>query len=279
MEAGTPPSAGIYDFLGWFETNKKRIAIAAGALAVAGIIAGLYVWQRGQREIDAEQALSSVHMPFSPNEPLPPGTGDALAKIADEYSGTAAAPKAMLRAGTSYFAENKYGKAQEQFDKLLRNHGDTIWVPQAVYGIAATFEAQGKATEAINKYNEFIKNYPSDPAVDHAKLNVARLYEQTEQPALALDLLKKMTEGQTGYSPAASEAQERLKGLYAKHPELMPPPPVNPSMFNNVFSNVPPVQSTNVMALTNLLSRTNAAGKTGAAPKILLTPGTNNAGK
>lgn len=282
MESGTPPSAGFYSFLGWLETNKNRIAIAAGTIVAVALIAGFILWQRGQRAIEAEEALSSVRMPFSPSEPVPPGTGDALAKIAEEYSGTPAAAKATLRAGTSYFAESNFAKAQEQFEKLLRDYGDTVWVPQAVFGIAATFEAQDKSAEAIARYKDFTEKYPSDAAVDQAKLNLVRLYEETKQPALALDVLRKMTENQASFSPGMQEAQERMRLLLAKHPELRPAPPVTPALLNNVFSNAPPEAgpATNIITLTNLSPRTtNVPAATGAAPKILLTPGANNAGK
>jgi predicted negative regulator of RcsB-dependent stress response len=244
MEAGTPRSAGIYDLLGWFETNKKRVGIAVGALAVAALVAGLFVWQRGQQETDAEQALSSVHIPFSPSEPIAAGTGDALAKVAEEYPGTAAAPKALLRAGAAYFAENNFPKAQETFEKLLSKYGDTVWVPQAVYGLAAVFEAQGKTTEAVSRYKDFSEKYAADPAAEQAKLNLARLYEQTQQPALALDVYKKMTENVqvVGYSPGAAEANERMSELLKKHPALRPPQPIDPSMLT--FSNLPPVPQT-----------------------------------
>lgn len=280
MEANAPRSAGFYDFLGWCDANKNRLVMWAGILVLAALVVGFIVWQRGQRAINAENELSSIRVPFSPSEPLAPGTGDALAKIADEYSGTAAAAKATLRAGTSYFAENNFAKAQEQFDKVLRSYGESPWVPQAVFGLAAVAEAQGKAPEAIAKYDDFAKKYTTDPAVDLARLNMARLYEQTKQPAQALEVLKKMTEGQAGgFNPGASEAQEKMRALFAKHPELLPPPPVNPNTFNNVFSNMPPVTQTNVIALSNLISRTNLPGATGAAPKILLPSTTNNAGK
>lgn len=267
MESTTPPSAGLYDVLGWFETNKKRVAIAVGALLAAALVAGLFVWQKGQKEQSAEHALSSVYVPFSPSEPYPAGTGDKFAKVADEYSGTKAAHKARIRAATAYFSENNYPKAMEQFEKVLSQHADSDYVPQAVFGIAATLEAQAKTTEAIAKYKEFSEKYPTDAAAEQAKLNMARLYEQTKQPALAHDVLKKMTEGVAAFTPAASEAHERMRALETAHPELRPPPPMNPNMLN-MFSNLPPAVQTNLGA-TNLLTITNTPAAPTPAPTII----------
>ena len=280
MDSDTPPSAGFYNLLGWFEANKQRVAVGACVIAILGAIAGFFAWRSGQRGLEAEEALSSVRMPLAPSEAPAPGTAEALAKIADEFPKTQAAPKARIRAGTVYFDQGNYAKAQEQFEKFLRDHGDTAWTPQAILGIAACLDAQNKVNEAITKYNDFATRYASDPAADQARLSLARLYEQSKQPALAFDVLRKMTEGQAqaGFSPSAQEAQEKIRELLTKHPELMPPPPppaVTPSLFTNV-----PAPATNILNLTNLIRGTNASIISNTnAPKILLNPGPTNTGK
>ena len=226
MDSDAPPSVGFYNFLGWLETNKKRAAIGAGVVLFAGIIVGLWVWHNSERATEAEEKLSSVRMPFSPLEAPAPGTGDALAKIASDYPKTPAAAKALLRAGSVYFGEGNYAKARAQFDTYLREFGETPWIPEAVFGLAACLDAENKTTEAITKYNDFVKNYASDPSADQARLNLARLQEKNGQPALALEVLTKMANPQQpGYNPAAAEAQEKVRELYAKYPELMTPPP------------------------------------------------------
>jgi tetratricopeptide (TPR) repeat protein len=275
MDEAKPPSTGFYDFLGWIETNKKRVAIGAGVLCVLAIVVGFVVWRSGQSAIEAEEALSSIRTAVTPGEMPPTGTAEALTQIAVDFPKTPAASKALLRAGTVYFDQNSFVKAQEQFDKLLRDYGDTMWVPQAVYGIAASLDAQGKPTEAIAKYNDFIRNYPSDPAAEQARLNLARLYELTKQPALALDILKKMADPQQGtFGPGTAEAQERMRAIYTKHPELMPAPTPPPSMTQNIT--VPP----NGSLLTNFIRSTNSLlNPTSNAPRILLPQANTNAGK
>jgi predicted negative regulator of RcsB-dependent stress response len=256
MEQDTPPSAGFYHFLGWLENNKQRVAIGALVLLAVGTVIGFLVWRSHQKQIHAEQALSAVRMPFGPSQLPEPGTAEALLKVAADYPDTLAAAKATLRAGTVYFDQGNYPKAQEQFEKYLRAHGETPWVPQAVYGIAASIEAQGKTAEAITKYTNFLATYPSDPAADQARLTLARLYEQTQQPALALDVLNKLVSNQAGgFSPSASEAQDKIRELYAKHPALAPsnPPPFAPSP--NMLTNF--VRPTNMAQLTNAVRQTN----------------------
>jgi predicted negative regulator of RcsB-dependent stress response len=231
MDSKAPPSAGFYDILGWFETNKKHVAIGAVAVVIVGLVVGFWLWQTSQQSVEAEEALSLVRMPFSPLEAPQPGTADALVKIARDYSDTPAAAKALLRAGTVFFGEGNYTKAREQFDAYLRSPSETPWVPQAVFGVAASLDAENKVPEAIAKYKDFIERYSGDAATDQARLNLARLYEGTGQGQQALEVLSKMMGPQSGGSPSAAEAQERIKGLIAKFPSLMPtnanpaPPP------------------------------------------------------
>ena len=265
MESKAPPSAGFYDFLGWLDVNKQRLAIAAVIMAFVGLIIGWFVWRSGQREIEAAQALSAVRLPFNPTEPPPPGTAEGFLKVATEFSGTRAAAQAVLRAGSAYFAEGNYAQAQKQFEDFVRQHGDTPWVPQAVFGIAASLDAQGKSPEAISKYNDFLRSYANDPAADQARLNLARLYEASNQPAQAADMLNKVTSAGP-MTPMAGEAQERLRALQAKHPELM---------ATNVLSRqpAPAPMRTNAVVMTNRITVTNpASNPTGAAPKIILQP-------
>lgn len=272
MESEAPPSAGFYNFLGWLDVNKKRVIMGAVVVALVGCIAALLIWRKGQREVEAGQALSSVRTSFNPTEPAPPGTAEAFVKVAQGYPKTAAAAQAILRAGAAFFAEGQWARAQEQFEKYLRSYGDTPWVPQATYGVAACLDAQGKTADAITKYNDFLKSYPNDPAADQGRLSLARLYDHANQPQQAIDILDKIVKG-AQFSPAASEAQERLKELYAKHPNLVPAPPVpqQPAVSPLMRPNAAP--GTNVVRLTNSVRSTNP-------PKILLqAPGQTNQGK
>src|SRR6185295_7081702 len=101
-----------------------------------------------------------------------------------------------------------------------------------------------------------------DPATELARFNLARLYEQTQQPTLALDVLKRMSDPQAP-GLGTQEAQEKIRELYAKYPSLIPsnpapPPPPAPTVAPTVITNIvrPPVNPatrTNVISLTNLI--------------------------
>ena len=273
MESEAPPSAAFYNFLGWLNANKKPLGWFV--LAVAAVIGFLVFrdWKKDQNEIAAAEQLSNIRLPYNAGELPPPGTDDALVKLAAEHSGTSAGAHAQLLAGSTFFAEGKYAEAQAQFEKFLGEHGDSPWAVSAKYGLATSLDAQNKTNEAIAKYEEFIKRYPNDPVTDHAKLGAGRLYEQSGKPEQAVEIYDKMLKSTmnnpNSYNQTAMDAQERLKELFTKNPALAPPKIQTFKTNTTLINPVNPLQSpqTNLAAVkaiqTNLLPvvKTNLFGK------------------
>lgn len=284
MESEAPPSAGWYNFLGWLDVNKKRVAIVAAILALVAALVAVMMWRSSQRKDEAALALAGVK--HAPGDPATPALAENYLKVAQEYENTPAAAQALVRAGATYFAAGEYQKAQDAFARFLNNHSDSAWVSQAQYGLAACLEAQGKNPEAIAKYSDFLKSYSADPAADQARFSLSRLYEKTSQPAQALDVLTKMTNGLPPFSPIAGEVQERMKAIYAKNPALAPPPVqrmppmMTPSMLTNNVQVTPQPPTTNVAVPTPGAAPTvapvpAAPTSTGGAPRINLQAPTN----
>ena len=262
MDSETQKTEPLYEFLAWLEVNKKRVAIGGGAaLAVIGIITTV-AWYKNQQEFVASEALSAIRIPYSPAEAVPAGTTEKLQQLSAQYSGTAAALRAeLIRAGL-LFTEGKHAEAQAAFEAYQRNHPESQWVQDAVFGIAVSLDAQNKVPEAIARYEDFTRRYPTDPNADQSRLHLASLFEKSGKPAQAMEQYEKITKAaaaaQGAYSPATAEAQERLRALLAKNPQLAPAPApapqVNPSPVTTVRSNPP------LMLRTNLVPRaaTNA---------------------
>ena len=257
MDSETQKTEPLYEFLAWLEVNKKRVAIGGtAALVVIGTIVTV-TWYKNQQEFVASEALSAIHIPYSPAEAVPPGTAEKLQQLAAQYSGTAAALRAeLIRAGLLY-TDGKYAEAQAAFEAYQRNHPESQWVQDAVFGIAVSLDAQNKVPEAIARYEDFTRRYPTDPNADQSRLHLASLLEKSGNPAKALEQYEKITKSaaatQGGYSPAMAEAQERQRALLAKNPQLAPPaaptPKMTPAPAPMVRSNPP------LMLRTNLVPR------------------------
>jgi outer membrane protein assembly factor BamD (BamD/ComL family) len=261
MDSETQKTDTLYELLGWLETNKQRVAVGGGAvLLLVGIVASV-VWFKKQGEFRASEALSSIRIPVNPAEPLPPDTLDKLQKLSADYSGTAAATRAeLIRAGLLY-TSGKYSDAQAAFEKFLRDHPADTWISEAYYGVAVSLDAQNKANEAIAKYEDFTRRFSTDPKVDQARMHLATLLESVGKSAEAYKEYEKIAKATT-YTPAQGEAQERLRRLVAKYPNLAPtnPPPTMPVL--------PSLQRTGVVASvqTNLIPVSNAPVMIKASP-------------
>ncbi len=230
MDSETQKTEALYDFLGWLETNKKQVAMVAGAaVLIVGIIATV-MWFRGQEEFRASEALSAIYIPVVTSNTLAPDTLDKLQKVISDYSGTAAAARAeLIRAGLLY-TTGRYADAQAAFEKFVRDHPENQWVSEAYYGLAVCWDAQNKTNDAIAKYGDFVRRFPSDPKVDPARLHLATLFEAVGKPADAVKEYDQVVKAAVP-SPFQGEAQERLRRLLIKYPNLAPTtlPPLTPT--------------------------------------------------
>lgn len=203
-----------FDFLTWFEVNKKVIVTVVAAI-VAAVIAGMIVnWRRGQNEADAGQALHAATAGGTLNS-------QALLQVAATHSGTHAAERARVMAAGQLFAEGKYAEAQAQFEKFAADFADSPLQPAAALGIASSLDAQGKSAEAIAAYQRVITGFSTDAVAGQARLAKARLHEIANQPAQALALYDE------GLKDPTALGRERFvlarARLLQQHPELEKP--------------------------------------------------------
>ena len=213
--AAPEPSAPEFDFLTWFEVNKKILVAALAALVLAVITVMIVRWNRDHAEADASQALLVASTPATPEAAL---SSQALLQVAEAHRGTHAAERARLLAAGQLFSEGKYAEAQTQFERFNADFPENPLAATATLGIASALDAQGKTADAIAAYQRVIGSFAGDPAAVQAKFAKAGLHEANHQSAEALaiydDLLR------TAGSQQVLLARGRLLQL---HPELDKP--------------------------------------------------------
>jgi len=213
----------------WLERNRKQAVWGALALVVLGFLIAYFLWQQGEKEITASQALSDVTVPLM----LGPGPhGDvsgAYLKIAATYPKSSAGTRALLLAGGSFFGDGKYDQAKAEFERFVREHHDSPFVSEALLGIAACLDAQGKTNEAVTAYKELIERHPTATVMPQAKFALANLYEAQNKPEQARELFEAVVAQAGPYRSLGSEAAMRLEELQSKLPKL---PPTTPGTTN-----------------------------------------------
>jgi tetratricopeptide (TPR) repeat protein len=224
MEAEVKQSQLFYELWAWAETNWRRLAGGAAAVALVALIVSFYVWRQGARADAASQALSAVRPTASADgTPVMPAPA-AYQKIAKEYPGTVAAARASLLAGSALFEAGKYAEAKVEFDQFLRDSSQSSLRAEAFYGQAACLDAQGKTDEAITAFKGLVDRYPTDPLASRAKVSLARQYKAKNQPAEALRLLEDVARTEQ-FGTVGLMAETLITEIKAANPTLSVPAP------------------------------------------------------
>jgi TolA-binding protein len=214
----------MYKLWAWVETNRKQVLRGVSILAVVVLGIWFYVWNTGQKEISASEALTSLR-PASTSSGAPGVIpADAYLKVAEQYPKTEAAALALLQAAAAFFTEGKYAEAKTQFDRFLREYPQNPLRGQALLGVAASLGAQGKASEAAAAYDDLIKRHPTEPVVPRAKFALARLYEAQRKTDDAVKLYEELLRTESSSSVGA-EAEIRLLDLRQSTPVPTAPAP------------------------------------------------------
>jgi tetratricopeptide (TPR) repeat protein len=222
MDAETQSTDLYIRTMEWLHARRKPLLIGAIVVAVLGLAWAVIAWKKTQDETDANAqffAAPSLGLVRAGPVSIAPWL-----EVAREYPGTPAGQHARVLAAEEMFSQGQYPEASQQFSDFLTTYPDSALVPQAKVGVAACLEAEGKTSDAIAKYHEIILAYPAEMSiVSPAKLTLARLYEEVNQPQQALSYYAELARmlKQNPYDPWASEANERAQLLISKHPELM----------------------------------------------------------
>jgi predicted negative regulator of RcsB-dependent stress response len=267
MQSDASPSSGSVAFFAWVEVNKQRLIIGGAAAVVIFFGGFLFVQHQAQKEAVASAALSDVRLPYSTAVAVPAGASEALAKVAEEHSGTRAAARALLIGAGILFSEANspegFAKAEQQFARVTKEYPESAWMAQANLGIAASLAAQGKTAEAVTKYEEIRRRFANSPIINQATLALARLYEKDKREE-AFKLFEELTK-EGGNNIIGMEANVRQDALLKAHPELAklrepvipPPSAISPvqimpltNRVMNAVSNVVNGVKTNIQTIT-----------------------------
>lgn len=204
MEAQEATTADyLFKLWPWLEANAKRIAFGAAFLVIATFVFSFYTYRQNQRIISAGEALTQAGMANTGSQ-----LADACLKVAADYAGTPAAPRALLQAATALFAIDRFADAQAQFQKFLDSYPDDPLAPQAALGVAASLDSQGKTDLAVAAYQKAIGLSSDASVIATAKFALARIDEAQGKSADADKLYTELARAYPG-GAISSEAGMR----------------------------------------------------------------------
>ena len=176
MQTQDAPAEIIFKLWPWLEANQKRILIVVAAIAAAAVVYYFINEQKTQKEVAAGQALT-ILLTTTPGNATPAALANALAQLAEKYSGSLAAERARLQAGEKLYAAGSFDQAQAQFEKLLATSSSGPLAGTAQLGLAASLEAQGKLDDAAKNYRAVMSAFADSTVAVAAKFSLARTLE------------------------------------------------------------------------------------------------------
>src|SRR5262249_34108848 len=118
----------------WFETYKRHVGIAVAIILAVALVIWFVLWRQEQKQVEAGSALSQVVAAQLEGPGVHPGAADAFLKVAKDYPNSVTGARALLLAGASYFAEQKYSDAQAQFERFIREYQGSPFMGEAQFG-------------------------------------------------------------------------------------------------------------------------------------------------
>jgi len=198
----------------FFKENMLKIILGAVGLLVVVGGGWLYVNYRSERISEASLELFKAEAVYM-------GGNFAVAatdfdKVAEDYSGTPSASKALFFAGDSYYKAGQYDQAKERFEKARKklSSSDPLKL-NSVAGLAAVSEQQGDPAKAVEIYREALAIAHFDYEKVILMGDLSRALEAGGQTDEALKVMDEIVE-QFPDSPRTPLIKEHLAELKAR---------------------------------------------------------------
>ena len=198
----------------FWDEHGRTILIVAGALALAAVLGGYFVYARQQAEVRASGSLFRAEMSVLQGDYQT--ATQALKELVDNSPGTNASKRAMLLLGDSYAALTNPREAATWYRKALDRAGSDATMRKAArLGMATALEDNRQFPEAAGYYAELAKESGTDNERGRALLGQARCLLAAGQGQKAGDVLQAIVALPNAEQPIADAARVRLGELRA----------------------------------------------------------------
>jgi tetratricopeptide (TPR) repeat protein len=194
----------------WVAANRQTAGIAAGAVAVVLLFAGLFLYSHRAKQNAAWDELSVANgLAYS-------GQTDAALKKVEEisaaYPGAAASGYGLLFAGDLLFHRDRYADSVRYYQQLVDRGQPQVLQPFALGGLALAQEASKQCAEAVKTAERFLGTYSDHFLAPQVHTSLARCETALGQRDTAKSTLQRIAL-QYPETSWAAWAQDRLKTL------------------------------------------------------------------
>ena len=212
----------------YFEKNTENIIIASVVVLIIIIAVPLYINNKKQKEVKAEQLLSQanhfVNRPVSTDENAAmygfftskeekfDKATTAYMEVLQGYKGTKSIPPAYLGLANAYYNNGQYKEAIEYYNSFIEKFPEHDLLPEAISGRAYTLFQQEKYGEAAQEWEKVLADFPGVFTYYDIMLKIADCYVKIKDNAKAKELYEKIVKEKKG-SHWATSAEAKLKKI------------------------------------------------------------------
>lgn len=187
--------------------HRKEVGLAAGAVAVIGVAAGVFVYSRSARENEAWDKLSMAEAYSYYGRPKE--ASDTLAELIEQRASRAAAGLAGLMQGELKQAKGEHGEALDSFSRAADTAPEPL-KPFAASERVSALEIAGKSAECAAAAQAFLDANPDHFLAPQVHEVMARCQFAAGQPDAARATWQKISL-QYPDTPWAARANARLQ--------------------------------------------------------------------
>ena len=217
---------------GTMAANRSRIMTGGIALVVVlALVGGYFYWNKRTNDqasgmLGRAMAIAQsqiVPAPTLPGATQPAGTypteqarDEAAVKAFDDvaaaYPSTPSGVAARYHAATSLMAIGRAAEAEQKFQAVTSNAGNTIYGSMAKMGLVAALVSQSKYDDAIKTLNDLSGDRDGALPIDGVLMELARTYVKAGKPQDARAAFKRVVDEfpQSSYS---ADARQQLAQL------------------------------------------------------------------
>lgn len=187
------------------DVSEIRDLIKAWSGKVEELLKGLSVAERKLNQINAKMSRMerSLSVRQGEHKSSEQNHADQLAGKGQE---TLSEPEAVYEKALSYFKEEKYEQAREEFQRIIADRSGTPLAVQAQFWIGECFYLDGNYEQALLEYEKVVKQYPKGEKAPQALLKEGMCFSQLGDNATAKLVFQQLVEHYPDSSQATTAA-------------------------------------------------------------------------
>jgi TolA-binding protein len=173
--------------------QKNQKIVSSVIIGIIAVVAISILFVRSKRAAEANASIELARAESALQESNLNTAIDMLKSLADNYSGTKNAGRAVFQLANVYFERQDYEMARQYYEQYLDDYGsDEIMASSAYSGIGASLEQREEFLEAAYYYKKGAEKFPEHFEAARQLMNAARCFRLANNKVEAKELYQRI---------------------------------------------------------------------------------------